>query len=573
MYNNFARYLTKRGEQMNYYIKTMRDWWKLAKPSKKYYFLIFFLVVLTQITLLIIAPIFTAKVTVSITNQKYVKAIIYLCVGFSILLARKTFWHFEYMCYAPLIKSTYNRLNNEFVDKALRARSINFKTTSKEQILNILHTDNFTVAEFGEKTSIALARLLIVFVNIIVIFTINVWAGLIVVVADILDFLMLAWASNRRQKWHKLTRQSHDAQYEKFSEIIDAREAINDLGVEKRIKQEYNDILDTYIKRLHKRDFWDSIYANYYAAFYEFLILVATIICVILVTHGLSIETYFIIVSYISNGISNTKDLFSVIKEFDNVNTASARVKTVLNFTEREEVEVGKNTLTDIMGNLCFSGVGYKKDDEGNPTLKDFDILFNENQTCLILGTRNCGKRTIFNMLRRAIEPDEGQITLSGVNLYDFTNKSYLENFSYVTTHPTFFKGSIMKNLQLKEKNKKVIYQTCKELGIFDYINTLPKKFNTDISTLPYDKLYLIALARAILTGSQVLAVYEFPDALTEKEKKRVKELLHAMHGTRTILIFSAKDYCQDISDKIITIEKGAVSNISYNDINKVDIL
>ncbi len=552
----------------------MRDWWKLAKPSKKYYFLIFFLVVLTQITLLIVAPIFTAKVTVSITSRKYVKAIIYLCVGFAILLTRKTFWHFEYMCYAPLVKSTYNRLNNEFVDKALRARSMNFKTTSKEQILNMLHTDNFTVAEFGEKTSIALARLLIVLVNIIVIFTINVWAGLIVVVADILDFLMLAWASNRRQKWHRLTRQSHDEQYEKFSEIIDAREAIADLGIEKRIKQEYNETLDTYIKRLHKRDFWDSIYSNYYAAFYEFLILIATIISVILVAHnGLTIETYFIVVSYVSNGISNTKDLFSVIKEFDNVNTASARVKTVLNFTERDEIEVGKNTLTDIMGNLCFNEVCFKKDDEGNPTLKDFDILFNENQTCLILGSRSCGKRTIFNMLRRAIEPDSGQITLSGVNLYDFTTKSYLENFSYVTTHPTFFKGSIMKNLQIKEKNKKVIYQTCKELDIYDYIMSLPKKFNSDISILQYDKLYLLALARAILTGSQVMAIYEFPDALTEKEKKKIKAILKAMHGTRTILIFSAKDYCQDIADKIINIEKGAVSNISYNHINKVDIL
>ena len=319
---------------MNFYIRTIIDWWKLARPSKKYYFLVFFLVVLTQITLLIVSPIFTAKVTVSITNHTYTKAIIYLLVGFAILFARKTFWHFEYMCYAPLVKSTYNRLNNEFVNKALRARSANFKTTSKEQILNMLHTDNFTVAEFGEKTSIAAARLLIVIVNIIVIFTINVWAGLIVVVADILDFMMLAWASNRRQKWHGLTRKSHDAQYEKFSEIFDARETITDLGVEKRIKQEYNEILDTYIKRLHKRDFWDSIYSNYYAAFYEFLILVATVILVVLVSHGnLPIETYFIVVSYISNGISNSKDLFALKKEFDNVNTAASRVKTDLNLT------------------------------------------------------------------------------------------------------------------------------------------------------------------------------------------------------------------------------------------------
>lgn len=558
---------------MNFYIKTMKDWWKLAKPSKKYYFLIFFFVVLTQVCL-IIAPIFSAKVTISITNRKYTDTILYLVLVFGFLFLRKFFWHCEYLMYAPYVKHTYNRINNEFVNKAFRARSSNFKTTSKEQLLNRVHTDIFTVAEFGEKTSIALARFVMTIVNIIVIFTVNVWAGLIVVVADILDFIMLAWASNRRQRWHKLIRQSHDQQYEKFSEIIDAREAITDLGVEKRVKAEYNEILDTYIKRLHKRDFWDSIYANGYAVFYEFLILAATIMSVILVSHhSLTIETYFIVVSYVSNGIANTKDMFSVIKEFNNVNTAAARVKTVLDFVERDEVTIGKNTLTDIMGNLCFSDVTYKKDDEGNPSLKNFDILFNENQTCLILGTRSCGKRTIFNMLRRAIEPDEGQITLSGVNLYDFTTKSYLENFSYVTTHPTFFKGSIMKNLQIKEKNKKVIHQICRELGIHDHIMSLPKKYNTDISTLAYDKLYLIGLARAILTGSQVLAIYEFPDALTEKEKKKVKQILHAMHGTRTILIFSAKDYCQDISDKIITIEKGLITNIAYTENNKADII
>lgn len=176
-------------------------------------------------------------------------------------------------------------------------------------------------------------------------------------------------------------------------------------------------------------------------------------------------------------------------------------------------------------------------------------------------------------MLRRAIEPDSGQITLSGVNLYDFTTKSYLENFSYVTTHPTFFKGSIMKNLQLKEKNKKVIYQVCKELGIYDYIMELRKKFNTDIASLPYDKLYMLALARAILTGSQVLAIYEFPDSLSDKEKKTVKNILHAMHGTRTIIIFSAKDSCQDIVDKIISIEKGKIVDISYTENNKADII
>ncbi len=552
---------------MRSYIKTLREWSKLAKPNKLLLFFSFFMVVLVQVCF-IVAPIYSAKTTVSITNGKYTETIIYLCVVFGILLLRKTFWHFNYKIYPYLVKSVYNRINQEFIEKSLNAKNSNFKTTSKERILNMVHTDVNTVADFADKIGIASARLIQAISSIIIIFTVNFWAGLIVFIADILDFFVLSFINTKREKWLRQIRESNDEQYEKLSEIIDTRDTIKDLGLDKQIKKDYNKILDNYIYRLSKSTFWESMKGNYYQAFYEFLILVAKIVAVFLVAgNGISLELYFVIIAYVADGIYNTKDLYSVLYDFKNVNVALGRVKTVLNFADKEEIEVGSNNLKDILGSICFNKVSYKKSiEDENPSLNNFDVLFKENETTLIMGPRSCGKRTIFNMLRRNIKPIKGEILIDGVNLYDFTKASHRDNFSYVTTKPTFFKGSIIKNLTVYEKNRKIVYEICRELGIYNYIESLPKKFNTNISQIPYEKLYLLGLARAILYACEILVIYEFPDNLSTLEKDNIKNIINKMHGTRTILIFSAKDYCADISNKIIRIERGEIKSISFND-------
>ncbi len=552
---------------MRSYIKILREWSKLAKPNKLLLFFSFFMVVLVQVCF-IVAPIYSAKTTVSITNGKYTETIIYLCVVFGILLLRKTFWHFNYKIYPYLVKSVYNRINQEFIEKSLNAKNSNFKTTSKERILNMVHTDVNTVADFADKIGIASARLIQAISSIIIIFTVNFWAGLIVFIADILDFFVLSFINTKREKWLRQIRESNDEQYEKLSEIIDTRDTIKDLGLDKQIKKDYNKILDNYIYRLSKSTFWESMKGNYYQAFYEFLILVAKIVAVFLVAgNGISLELYFVIIAYVADGIYNTKDLYSVLYDFKNVNVALGRVKTVLNFADKEEIEVGSNNLKDILGSICFNKVSYKKSiEDENPSLNNFDVLFKENETTLIMGPRSCGKRTIFNMLRRNIKPIKGEILIDGVNLYDFTKASHRDNFSYVTTKPTFFKGSIIKNLTVYEKNRKIVYEICRELGIYNYIESLPKKFNTNISQIPYEKLYLLGLARAILYACEILVIYEFPDNLSTLEKDNIKNIINKMHGTRTILIFSAKDYCADISNKIIRIERGEIKSISFND-------
>lgn len=557
---------------MKEYAQTLKKWLKLAQPNKLLFFVDFLLVVLSQVIIYVIVPIFTAKVTVAITNSAFTATILFLGLVLVSYFLKDIFWHLNYTLYIPLHKSIYKRISNIFITKMLKAKNTNFDRVSKERIINTVHTDVNTIADFADRITTACGRIFAVVISLIIIFQTNTFACLIVLIADVLDFVLMVFFQKKRQFWVKKIREVHDVQYEKFTEIIDKREAIQDLGQEKRITKEYNEIIDTYISRQKKKIFWDSMIANGYECFYQVLIFLATILCVLFVSKGsLELAAYFTVAAYISNGITNTKDLYNSTTYFNDTEVAMQRVNSILDFVDRAEVSVGKNNFKDIMGSISFNNVCYKKDDEGNPSLKNVSILLREKETTLLIGSKSCGKRTIFNMLRRTIKPTSGDLLIDGVSILDYNAKTYRNIFGYVSTQPVFFKGSIIKNLTIQEKNRKLAIEICKELGIYNYIQSLPKKFNTNIVDLPFDKLYILGLARAIISGSQVLVIYEFPTNLSDKERDNIKKLLKSMQGTRTIVIFSAKEYCTDISDKIVYIEGGEVKNVVYNE--KADII
>jgi len=551
---------------MKEYIRIFRNWWKLAKPSWWLLWWSFFFVLLTQVCVLIVIPHFSAMLTAKISEGSINIAILVATIVLALYLIKNMLWLGDYIFYPKIIKYTYKRINNEFIDKTLNAKRSNFDRVSKERILNTIHTDVLTVADFGDRFTTALGRFVMTIVSLIIIFTVNIYAGIIVFVADILDFIIFSWFNTKRQIYVKKIRAVNDQQYEKFSEIVDKRDTIKDLGQEKKIRKEYNELIDNFILNLHKRTMWDNMKDNQYQTIMRALIFLATIICLVFVSNGnMTTAVYFTVIAYVTDGITATKDMYNVVTYFNETNVATQRVNAVIDFVDRDEIKYGNNTFKDIMGSLCFTNVSYKKDDEGNPTLRNFDLLIKEKETTMLLGTKSCGKRSVFNLLRRAIRPEKGQIMLDGVDIFEYTSSTYREIFSYVTTKPVFFKGSIIKNLTIQEKNKKIAYQVCKELGIYDYINTLPKKFSSNISDLPFDKLYLLAIARAILSESQILVLYEFPTNLSDKEREKIKALLKSMHGTRTILIFSARDYCSDIADKIVNVESGTIAGITYN--------
>lgn len=69
-----------------------------------------------------------------------------------------------------------------------------------------------------------------------------------------------------------------------------------------------------------------------------------------------------------------------------------------------------------------------------------------------------------------------------------------------------------------------------------------------------------MGLRGALLTKSEVVMIYEFPNSFTRKEENNIKNILEIAKGDRTILIFSANDKYKDICSLVYKIEKGKIT-------------
>ncbi len=543
--------------------RILKNWWKMARPNKKLFGLSSLFMILSY-TCVIVSPLFAAKVIIAINGSDWWGAVLYLSVVFGLLLLERLFWHLNYVVFAKLVGSVYVRLNKEFVEKMYKSKNSNFKKTPKEKLLNILHTEIYNLGDTADNAAMTIGKIFMLVVTVIIIFTINVWVGLAVIVCDIFNFLLLNHLENKRAKKQRTIREDIDDQYSLFSEIVDSREMVNDLNLARKLKKKYSNHLSGYVMDLHKKTMADSSIKHGFYIFYNFMIFILTLGSVFLTSRGaLSIETYFIIIPYITSGIETTNSVFEFMPYLKNSSIYVQRVKSVLSFTEKPDLEFGDIDNDNIIGFVDFENVAYKGDKEGNPAVKNIDLRINAMQTTLILGAKKSGKRTLFRLLHREIIPNKGEISMDGLNILKYSKKTYTTNFNYLSTHPTFFDNSILYNLKMVNKNKSEIINVLDKLNLLNYINSLPNKIYTNVLTLPFDKQYLIAFARTLLTKAEIIALYEFPSSLAFDEKQNLLNIIHTLHKKRTIIIFSADENYASICDKIVTMEKGEITHIT----------
>lgn len=553
-------------------LKILKNWWTTARPNKKLFCLSSLFMVLSY-SCIIISPLFAAKVIIAINASNWWGAVLYLSIVFGLLLFERFFWHLNYVVFSRLVASVYVRLNKMFVDKMLKSKNSNFKNTPKEKLLNILHTEIYNLGDTADNAAMTIGKIFMLIVTVIIIFTINVWVGVAVIICDIFNFLFLNHLENKRTKRQRVIREDIDEHYSLFSEIVDSREMVNDLNLNRKLKKKYSTFLNGYVDDLHRKTMADSSIRHGFYIFYNLIIFILTLGSVFLTSRGtLSIETYFIIVPYIKSGIETTNSVFEFMPYLKNSSIYVQRVKSVLNFTEKPNLEYGDIDNDDIIGFIDFENVSYQGDKEGNPSIKDVTLHINAMQTTLLLGTKRCGKRTIFKLLHREIAPNKGEISLDGLNILKYSKKTYTTNFNYLSTHPTFFDDSILYNLKIVNKSRKEIINVLEKLNLLSYINSLPNKIYTNVLTLPFDKQYLIAFARTLLTKAEVIALYEFPSSLSFNEKQNIISIIKSLHKKRTIIIFSADENYANICDKIVNLEQGEITHITrtnYNDINE----
>ena len=547
----------------------LKNWWIVSNPNKTLLFLQWLTATIPAV-LNVVSAIPAANAIASITVGDFYATSLWLIIVFALDLVKQTSWEFQYRCCAKQLGHIYPRIQEQFFLKIFNAEDQNFKYTSKEKMINTITSNITPLADFCDYLSYKISYFLQALMTIVIIFSTNILIGFLILTIAILVYFAINGLNSAIGKRSLKAQEVKDSLTETFADMVDGRVISSDLNISTNLHEKYFEKVDTLMTNYKKRIGLQSIRDNWVYLTYTFIILIATLYLVKLVENNvLTVTTYLVLTPYLTSAISKMKDFFGIFNDLQNANISALRVKTLLDMSEKDMIQFGNNSTDKIDGAITFSNISYSSDDKLDKSLNTIKLLntqIKKHDIVLFQGQRNCGKRALFYMLRRAIKPDNGTITFDTINIYDFDVETYKHNISYVTNKPYFFNDTILENLKYVEQNKRKIFKVCKEIGIHDTIMTLPEKYETNIIKNPKalsdkDK-FLLGLARALLTESEIFMIYEFPIGLSKAEQEIIKQTLLNLKKRRTVIIFSAENRVNDIINRHFYVKAGIVEEI-----------
>lgn len=269
-------------------------------------------------------------------------------------------------------------------------------------------------------------------------------------------------------------------------------------------------------------DRFKNFTVNIVTAIFEFILILLLIYLISknLIGAGLALIVYNYHNNIYENLMEKVGNLLSEIKVF---NLSCSRVFSLLDDQEFKKEIFGKKHLDKVKGNFEFKNVTFGYDDR--KVLNNLSFKVNANETVGFVGKSGVGKTTIFNLLCKMYDINEGEILIDGVNISELDEDSIRGNITIISQNPYIFNMSIRDNLRLVKSDitDEEMIRACKLACLDDYIETLPDKYDTVVGeggvTLSGGQRQRLAIARAFIQRTEIILFDEATGALFKSKK------------------------------------------------------
>lgn len=249
------------------------------------------------------------------------------------------------------------------------------------------------------------------------------------------------------------------------------------------------------------------------------------------------------------------------------IETCMVTVSMMFELLDQEEVIQEKQGAVNLLsgdGEICFRNVtfGYQNN---FPVIKNMNLSFKLGKTTALVGQSGGGKSTIFSLIMRFYDPDEGVVEIDGHNVADVSFASLRRKISYVGQDTFLFSTTIMENLRCSdpEASDEDVIAAARAAHAHDFIIELPEGYDTQVGEngafLSGGQKQRIAIARAILRRSGILLLDEATSALDAESEAFVKTSLKTLTREVTTIVIAHRLSTILEADSIAVVQDGEV--------------
>ena len=541
------------------YYSIVKKFFDFRAYDKRLLFHLFFSAFLRSTSLLLI-PFAASKIVEFATIKDYkttfICAIIFLIVSLIYILCH----HYNYEAYKNNSIFTHNKLQELILNKVTSYDENFTKNISTPYIVNTAFNDVGDVMQVPDQACDVIAGLLNIIIALLILFSVSFSVGLLALILNVISIYALGKNMKKRDYYLSGQRKHQDSISSLMGQVLDGNKEIKAFNMNENL----NTYLENYKKLWRKDYFRKRIYAdNVYVLVPTILgfgkIIVYLILIYLILNGRYDVATLVLVIGYYENIETEFTKMYDKLDKVSANSTKVDRIHKILNYKTKNMLDFGNNDNDYIKGKIEFRNVSFTY--EKQEVLKNVSFEIKPQSFTAIVGKSGSGKSTIFRLLLRLYKADKGTILLDDESIYDYTKEVYSSNVSIVTQKPFIFDMSIRENFNLVDSNHEHQIEACKRVGIHDYIMNLKDGYNTkliaDAENISNGQKQLIALARTLLSKSEVLLFDEVTSSLDINISKHVMNVLKDLKRDHTILMITHKPALMKLADDIIVIDHG----------------
>ena len=193
-----------------------------------------------------------------------------------------------------------------------------------------------------------------------------------------------------------------------------------------------------------------------------------------------------------------------------------------------------------------------------------------------ITGESGAGRSTLLQIMAGVLKPMEGEVLVDGQNINEINLKRITERVAYLPQNTQMFEGSLLDNASVFDAARvERALATAKALGLGDFVSKMPRGWDSPVGDMATDSLppgyrQRIAIVRALSNHPSIILIDDPTSTIDSEGDAVFLRFLEAIRGKVTLVIVSQRPSYLRLANKTLYLQDGKLAEVQPGQITSL---